>query len=203
MATLPKIPQAVRDRARVLYRELGPAQFHAALAARDPVAAARIGAGDRQRMIRAFEVIEATGRSLIAWQEESPGTPSDLGFAAILLDPPRAALYGAIERRFDGMIAKDALDEVRALKDMNLDPHLPALRAVGVPELGRHLAGELGREDAVALAKQSSRRFAKRQVTWFRHQTLGSRLLTVADSLDKQFSERLTPNIYSFIACSF
>jgi tRNA dimethylallyltransferase len=199
LAPLPTIPASVRARTRALMEAHGAAEFHRLLVARDPSAGARILPTDRQRMIRAYEVIEATGRSLVAWQEETRAAPTELEFASLLIDPPRDELYAAIERRFDRMMEAGALDEVRALRAMNLDPHLPAARAVGVQELGRHLAGAAKLEDAVAAAKQSSRRFAKRQVTWFRHQPLGKRVMTLSDPITAQFSESLDQKIFNFI----
>jgi len=199
LASMPEIPEAVRARARALCDEIGPAEFHRVLLARDPAAAARIAPADRQRMIRAYEVIEATGRSLLAWQADGAEKAPDRAFAAILLDPPRDALYAAIERRVDKMMAAGALEEVRAFRAMALEPHLPASRAVGVVELGRHLAGEIPLEDAVAQMKQATRRLAKRQITWFRHQSLGSRLLTLPEMNFAQLSESPDQRIFNFI----
>lgn len=200
LVDLPKVPKSVRDAARSLYERLGPEGFHAALAERDPLAGRRLRPTDRQRLIRAWEVYEVTGRSLMLWQAavtEAP--PADLRFAAVVLDPPRDELYAAIDRRLDAMLAAGALEEVRALLAMGLDPHLPVLRAVGVPELARYIEGGLSLDEAVALAKQASRRFAKRQLTWFRHQPLGSRVLVIHESLIAQFSESLKARIFNFI----
>lgn len=200
LVDLPKIPKAVRDAARSLYNRLGPEGFHAALAERDPLAARRLRPTDRQRLIRAWEVYEVTGRSLMLWQAAATeGPPTDLRFGAVLLDPPRAELYATIDRRLDAMLAGGALEEVRTLLAMDLDPHLSALRAVGMSELARHLKGELSREEAIALTKQATRRFAKRQLTWFRHQPLGSKVLVVREPLDAQFSESLRARIFNFI----
>jgi tRNA dimethylallyltransferase len=200
IAELPEIDAAVREAARARYETLGAEGFYAALAARDPLTAGRLRPQDRQRLIRAWEVLEATGRSLAEWQVEATAAPpAALRFASVLLDPPRAELYAAIERRLDGMMAEGALEEVEALIALGLDPHLPALRAVGVPELARHLSGELTRDEALAAAKQATRRFAKRQLTWFRHQALGPHCLLVNEPLSAQFSESFKVRIFNFI----
>ena len=174
LSELPEIPAEIRAAARERLEAVGPAALHADLARRDPDGAARLKPGDRQRIIRAWEVLEATGRPLSDWQRADRGTPPPgLSFSTIVLDPPRADLYGSCDRRFDAMLAAGGLEEAQALEALGLDPALPALKALGVPELRRHLAGELSLEAAAALARQSTRRYAKRQVTWFRHQVIG------------------------------
>ena len=200
IAELPPIPQAVRAKARNLYDELGAAGVHTALAIRDPVSAERLGARDRQRLVRAWEVLEATGRPLADWQTAmSDNRPAHLRFAAILFDPPRKELYQTIERRLDNMILGGALDEVGALLAMKLDPHLPALKAVGVSEFMRHLEGQLTLEAALAHARQSSRRYAKRQMTWFHHQSLAKDVFVMRELLGAQFSESFEARIFNFI----
>ncbi len=200
LAAVPPVPPEVRARGRELYAELGPAAFHQALAARDPAGAAKLRPRDRQRQLRTWEVLEATGRPLAAWQQEAKVPPADeLAFAAILCDPPKPGLYAAIERRFDAMMAAGALAEVAALSARSLDPALPALRAVGVAELMRHLAGELTLEEAVALAKQASRRLAKRQLTWFRHHEPAPDLLVIDHRPAAQYSESFKARIFNFI----
>ena len=174
LSELPEIPAEIRADGRERLERLGPAALHAELAARDPEGAARLKPGDRQRILRAWEVLTATGRPLADWQREDRGAPPPgLSFSTIVLDPPRAGLYDSCDRRFDAMIAAGGLEEARALDALGLDPALPALKALGVPELRRHLAGELSLAGAAALARQSTRRYAKRQVTWFRHQVIG------------------------------
>jgi tRNA dimethylallyltransferase len=112
--------------------------------------------------------------------------------------PPSAALYAAANARFLAMLDEGALDEVRRLVARGLDPALPAMKALGVAELGRHLAGGLDRASAVALAQQATRRYAKRQLTWFRHQ-LGAAVLPRQLVLTSQYSESLLPEILAFI----
>ena len=185
LSELPDIPEEIRAAARQRLDSIGPAALHAELAARDPAGAGRLQPGDRQRVLRAWEVLEASGRPLADWQRDNRATPPPgLSVSTIVLSPPRDDLYESCDRRFDAMMASGGLDEARALQRLELDPALPALKALGVPELRRHLEGELSLEDAAALARQSTRRYAKRQVTWFRHQVIGqTQPLLVIDSL--------------------
>jgi len=173
IAPIPDIPGDIRTAARVRHAEIGAAAFHADLAARDPLMAARLQPGDGQRLMRAWEVIEATGRSLAEWQAEPPLAP-DLDFTMIVLTPPRDDIYAACDARLETMLAEGALDEVAALSARaaaeRLDPSLPVLKAVGFAELAAYLAGETTLATALAAARQQTRRYAKRQMTWFRHQ---------------------------------
>ncbi len=173
IAPIPDIPTDIRAAARARYADIGGAAFHAALAQRDPVMAARLEPADGQRLMRAWEVLEATGRSLAEWQDEPVRAPN-LQFTMIVLTPPREEIYAACDARLEAMIAEGVLDEVAALMKRaereHLDPSLPVLKAVGYPELADHLAGRSTREVALAAAQQQTRRYAKRQITWFRHQ---------------------------------
>jgi len=170
LAEIPAIPEAVRDRARRRFAGEGGEAFRAALIARDPVSA-KLAANDGTRLTRAWEVLEATGRPLSSWQADAAhGVPDHLRFLAVVLTPPREQLYADCDRRFTIMMARGALDEVRALDALKLDPAMPVMKALGVPELRRHLAGEWTLAEAVGKACQSTRNYAKRQLTWFRHQ---------------------------------
>ncbi len=171
LAPVPDVPPDLRDEARTLHARLGGAAFHARLAERDAEAAARLAPGDTRRLIRAWEVIEATGAPLAEWQRRQAGEGGlDGRVVRLVLMPPRAALYARCDARFAAMVGRGALDEVAALLGLGLAPDLPAMKAVGVPELARHLAGESDLETAIAAAQQATRRYAKRQLTWFRHQ---------------------------------
>ncbi len=171
LAEIPDIPAEVRAAARARLDTLGCAGLHAELAARDPLTAARLRPSDSQRLIRAWEVLEATGRSLAEWQRATPERPPDgLAFAVIVLDPCRSALYQACDGRFQAMMAAGALDEVRTLEALELPFGAPVHKALGVPEVRRYLAGELALDEAIAQAQRATRNYAKRQVTWFRHQ---------------------------------
>src|SRR5712691_2744167 len=169
LAAIPPIPAAIREEAAALHRALGGAAFRERLAALDPAAAARLPPGDRQRLMRAWEVVSATGRPIGEWQA-GPAAALPYRFASILLAPLREALYAACDARFLGMIAAGALDEAAALAARGLDTELPAMKGVGVPELLRHLRGDIALDEAVAAAQLATRRYAKRQMTWFRHQ---------------------------------
>jgi tRNA dimethylallyltransferase len=170
LSPLPSADEAARAEATALYARLGGAAFRAALGKRDPAAAARLEPGDRQRLIRAWEVLEATGIALSDWQARPREPGHDLDFRMIGLLPPREDLYARIDGRFLGMIARGALDEARRFAELGLARTLPANRALGLPELRSHLAGEIGLDRAIAAAQQASRNYAKRQMTWFRHQ---------------------------------
>jgi len=196
LAPVPPVPARLREEARALHARLGGTDFHAALAELDPETANRLAPGDAQRLIRAFEVVLATGRGLAAWQRDqsAPGIRA----AAIVLLPPREALYALCDARFLAMMAQGAEAEAAALLARRLSPTLPAMKAVGVRELGALLAGRMTREAAIAAAQQATRHYAKRQYTWFRRQLTDSaslRKLVVGE----QFSESLLPEIFSFI----
>jgi tRNA dimethylallyltransferase len=174
LSDVPAIPDGVRAAAHARLAEQGGEAFRAALIARDPDSV-KLNPGDTTRLTRAWEVLEATGHPLSHWQSQTAqGAPEDLRFTILFLDPPRADLYALCDRRFVLMMEQGGLEEVRRLDELvqarDLPADLPALKALGVPELRRHLRGEIGMADAVALAQQSTRRYAKRQVTWFRHQ---------------------------------
>ena len=170
LAQMPDIPAEVRQ----LWRTRGEAEpaeaLHAVLTARDPVMAARLRPSDRQRVLRALEVLEGTGRSLAEWQD-APTQPllREDETARFVLAPPRDWLRARIAERFGVMMEQGALDEVRALAARGLDPSLPAMRALGMKPLSGHLAGKLGLDAAVGRAVTETRQFAKRQETWFRN----------------------------------
>jgi tRNA dimethylallyltransferase len=191
LAPIPDVPAQVREEAASLHATLGAERFHAALAERDPEMAARLAPGDTQRVRRAYEVVAATGRSLASFQAET--APADGAFVTVLLMPPRDVLNVACDARCKAMIAAGALDEVRALLRQTLSPDLPAMKALGVRELSRHIAGELDFDPALTLFRQATRQYAKRQYTWFRHQLRGARVW------DAQFSESIKAEIFSFI----
>ncbi|MFM5924169.1 MAG: tRNA (adenosine(37)-N6)-dimethylallyltransferase MiaA [Novosphingobium sp.] len=167
IAPVPPIDPAVRS----AVRELPAAEAYAALQAADPARAAVLSPGDTTRLARALEVVRSTGRPLADWQAERVG---GIGHAvelhAALLLPPRDWLYERCDRRFSQMIAHGALDEVEALLARKLDPALPVMRAIGVPELAALLTGEMTGKEAQARGAQATRNYAKRQFTWFRNQ---------------------------------
>jgi tRNA dimethylallyltransferase len=202
IAPVPEVPGAVRDEARGLLAAEGAAALHARLAAADPRTAAGLRPSDGQRLARAWEVWRATGRGLADWQSE-PSEPPDWCFRMVLLDPPRAALRAAIATRFTAMLAAGALEEVRALLSLGLDPALPAMRATGVPELAAVIRGEAGSAEAEQRAVIASGQYTKRQGTWFRHRSpvVGEGLHTIHARFagHKQFSERDWDDIEGFV----
>jgi tRNA dimethylallyltransferase len=171
LSAVPPIPPELRDNVRVRLERDGVEALHAKLAQIDPAAAERLKPRDRTRIARALEVVEATGRSLTDWHRE--GLPPLLPqgeFSALFLAPERDDLYARIDARFDTMLQAGALQEVGALAARRLDPLLPAMKAHGVPALIRHLAGEISLEEAAVIGRADTRRYAKRQFTWYRHQ---------------------------------
>jgi tRNA dimethylallyltransferase len=171
LAAVPPIPPDVRAAVRERLAAEGIAALYAELAARDAATAQRLMPGDRARVTRALEVVLATGRSLTDWHRDGMHPALDPDRAVkIFLDVDRAELYRRIDARFDVMLASGALDEVRALGRRGLDPALPAMKAHGVPWLIRHLQGEIGLDAAADEGKRDTRRYTKRQATWFRHQ---------------------------------
>jgi tRNA dimethylallyltransferase len=171
LADVPAIPADVRAEVRDRLDRLGEDAFRQALALADPQAAARIATGDRQRLAGAMEVAKATGRSLTDWQAATTPLLAVGAYRALVLDPPREALYDRCDARLGAMVGEGVLEEVRALTARRLDPRLPAMKTLGVRELARHLDGELSLDQALDLACQETRRYAKRQSTWFRNQT--------------------------------
>jgi tRNA dimethylallyltransferase len=171
LAAVPPVPADVRASVRGRLQADGVAPLYAELMQRDPVTAQRLMPADRSRVSRALEVILATGRSLTEWHREGMPPSVDAARAAkIFLAPERAQLYRQIDERFDRMILSGAVDEVRRLGERGLDPSLPAMKAHGVPWLLRHLRGEIALDEAVDGAKRDTRRYTKRQLTWFRNQ---------------------------------
>jgi tRNA dimethylallyltransferase len=181
LAAIPTVPADIREAARQRLAALGVAGLHAELMARDPLTAAGLRPSDPQRVLRAWEVFEATGRPLASWQQEA-GTPvlAGLKLARFVLDLDRADLRERIRVRFLNMLEEGAAAEAAALA--RLDPTLPAAKILGLRQLTALAAGEIEAEDAITLAVTATRQFAKRQVTWFRHRMADWEWLSVGDS---------------------
>ncbi len=192
LAPVPAIPAEVRDEVRCKMEALGPEAFHAELASLDPEMAARLAPSDRQRLARAYEVRVATGRSLADWWRDAPeGSP--MAAAKIVLLPEKEALTLACAARTRAMVAAGVVAEVAALLERGLDSSLPIFKAVGLKGLARHLAGSDDLETALAGLDAETRRYAKRQRTWFRHQISDAHVVTA------QLSERIFQDIFTFI----
>lgn len=172
-----EIRAALRSRAE---REGAPA-LHAALAARDPVTAARLEPNDAPRILRALEVLETTGESISALQAETRPALERDQWAGIALTPDRAALYPVIDARYDAMLESGALEEVRTFAARNLDPTLPAMKAHGAPALMAYLEGDMPLRVAAEIGKRDTRRYAKRQFTWIANQMPDWRRVTTPD----------------------
>lgn len=169
LSPIPEIPADVRGRWRAAAQSTPATEMHRLLAERDAQTAAAIRPSDTQRVVRALEVLEATGRPLTEWQR-MPGSPLLAADRCrrLVVSIDRDALYARADARFVRMVEGGALDEVRALMALELDPSLPAMRALGVAPLARHLAGEIGLETAIADGQRDTRNYVKRQLTWLR-----------------------------------
>lgn len=167
IAPIPGIDPGIRQSVR----EMATHDAYDALLREDPAIAARLKPADRTRIGRALEVIRSTGRSILTWREDRTGGIGDeINLRAVVLIPDREWLYERCDRRFDEMIACGATGEVAALLARGLSPSLPVMRAIGVPELAAYVRGETDLETAAAAARQATRNYAKRQLTWFRNQ---------------------------------
>ena len=206
LSPIPEIPVDVRHAVRAACDTRGLPAMRAELESRDPVMAARLEPADRQRTLRALEVLEATGRSLADWQAEpKSGPPPGLRFATILLTPPRAELYAACDERLRQMVAQGAIEDVAEVyarieeqSDRNpaekesLDDAL-LLKALGVPQFRAYCDGVLDLETAIEKAQIATRRYAKRQMTWFRGNYISQKTITV------KYSKNYDAGIFSFI----
>jgi len=182
LAEVPAIPPEARAEAEADFARLGEAGFRARLAVADPAATERIAPGDRQRLVRAWEVYAATGESLSDWRKTGAPALAPGGWTALALEPPRETVYARCDARLEAMVRAGALEEVAALAARGLDPTLPAMKALGVRELAAHLRGETSLADALAAAQRETRRYVKRQLTWMRGQMGDWPRITAADA---------------------
>lgn len=203
IAEIPQTPKGVRDTARARRKTIGAEAFHQELSSRDPESAARLNAADSQRVLRAWEVFEATGRALSDWHRD-PVPPTGLTFQMVVLTPAREELYANCEGRFDQMLEMGALDEVKSLADRaereHLDPDLPIFKALGYPALAAHLRGEMSLADAKSKSRQQTRNYAKRQMTWLRHQLPAEDGADPSDIPVLKYNYNNIDNIFSFLS---
>jgi tRNA dimethylallyltransferase len=182
-APIPEIDPAVRMRAKALLDELGAPGLHAHLAARDPMTAIKLRPSDSQRLMRAWEVLEGTGKPLAWWQSQPTHPPmgehGPVSALAFVVNPGRAELYAACNDRLIAMVAKGAVAEVRAALALypDADYEQSGFKALGFKEIRQHIEAQVSLEQAVAAAQQATRNYAKRQGTWFRHQLREATLL--------------------------
>lgn len=193
IAPIPNVPAKIHDATTTLYQDIGGAAFRQNLATLDPLAAARLTDGDRQRLIRAMGVVTATGTPLSSWQAGAhegalAGRPVTLAML-----PPREILYQRINNRFDLMLEAGALDEVCRLAARQLDPTLPLMKALGVVALKSVLDGEMTCDEAAYISKRDSRHYAKRQMTWLRNN------YNTQITINTKLSKSLIDNIFSLI----
>ncbi|MGU3398177.1 tRNA (adenosine(37)-N6)-dimethylallyltransferase MiaA [Brucellaceae bacterium D45D] len=171
LSQMPQVPQNVRDHWRERMHDEGSESLHRILSERDPRIAATLKSTDSQRIVRALEVIEGTGKSLLEWHgAKGASLVDDASARKIVLLPDRGLLSARIAQRFETMWAEGALDEVKELLAMRLDPALPAMKAIGVREIAAFFEGELSEQEAIERAVIATRQYAKRQSTWFRNQ---------------------------------
>ncbi|MDK1378353.1 MULTISPECIES: tRNA (adenosine(37)-N6)-dimethylallyltransferase MiaA [unclassified Sinorhizobium] len=171
LSDMPEIPAAIRETLRARLKEQGAEALHAELAARDPQTATQLRPGDGQRIVRALEVIEATGKPIHLFQQSRGPMIVDPDRAQkIVVLPDRAVLHSRIDRRFETMLERGAVDEVRALLALDLSPDMPVMKAIGVQQIAAMLRGEIGEAEVIATGAAATRQYAKRQMTWFRNQ---------------------------------
>ncbi len=195
VASIPDIAEDIRAFWRARAQDDGAEVLYKILSARDAAMAARLKPGDTQRLVRALEVLEGTGRSLHEWQKDTPSAPHLAAEQCMrfVIAPPREALYERINTRFDNMMAAGALDEARAVKELGLAANLPAMKALGLKQLLAHIDGKLTLDKAQEQAKMMSRRYAKRQMTWLRGNMIAWNWIL------EQETKRQLAKIFSFI----
>ncbi|HEU0159011.1 MAG TPA: tRNA (adenosine(37)-N6)-dimethylallyltransferase MiaA [Hyphomicrobiaceae bacterium] len=194
LSPVPAADPAVRAHWRQQVAARGSEELHALLASRDPAMAARLKPSDPQRIVRALEVLDSTGRSLADWQRQAGRPVLAAGETTpLLLLPPPASHAAAIAERFQRMLGAGALEEVRQLVALGLSPELPIMRALGVAALSSHLAGQQSLTAAAAAATTATRQYAKRQMTWFRRNMISWK------TFESQETESFIKEILAFI----
>lgn len=169
LSWVPQLDEAIRQK----WRNYSDSRsLHGELEKRDGAAALKLRPSDHQRIIRALEVIDSTGKSILDWQNQDKGSAliGPGGLKKILLMPERSLLHQRINGRFDRMVEEGALSEVEAFMKHKFDASMPAMKAIGVRQISAHLGGELSLEEAIEKSKAATRQYAKRQSTWFNNQ---------------------------------
>lgn len=198
---IPSVPPEVRAEAERLVGSGRRELLRRDLETGDPESHARLHPNDTQRLMRAWEVLKATGRPLSYWQNHASLSPAPWRFAWILILPSPEQLAVSIDRRFEAMVKEGALEEVRRLLDLELPHSSTAAKAVGVPELAAYVQGTSELEQAVEAAQLATRRYAKRQLTWLRGQVLGSKetLIELGEQYSDQKCGQLFPKVLQFV----
>ena len=167
IAPIPDVAPDIREAVRAM----DTADAYAALSEADPASAARLHPADRTRIARALEVVQSSGQTITHWQQQREGGIADIvDVKPLILLPPRDWLRERCDLRLEMMFDEGGLEEVAALRERQLDPDLPVMRAIGVPQILAYLNGQISREEALIQAQAATRQYAKRQYTWFRHQ---------------------------------
>ncbi|MGA7328540.1 MAG: tRNA (adenosine(37)-N6)-dimethylallyltransferase MiaA [Rhodomicrobium sp.] len=194
LSAIPSIPSDIRDHYRRAAQKSGADALHAELTRRDPATASRLRPTDTQRLVRALEVLEGTGRPLSDWQVEKqpPLLPLSQTYPISLM-VERDELYKRCDARFDAMLNDGVIEEARSIEALALSPALPAMRAVGLPPLLAYLRRDLSLEEAGTAAKTATRNYAKRQLTWIRNNFITWK------SSNEQEKERTKSEINRFI----
>ncbi|WP_072378315.1 tRNA (adenosine(37)-N6)-dimethylallyltransferase MiaA [Rhizobium tibeticum] len=171
LSDMPVIPDELRNRLRSLLQSEGPDELYRRLQERDPLVADSLRPQDGQRIVRALEILEATGRSIVDFQAQAGPVIVDPSTSRrIVVEPERAVLHQRINARFEKMLEQGAADEVRALSALSLSPDMPVMKAIGVSQIAAMLRGELTRDEVLERGAAATRQYAKRQMTWFRNQ---------------------------------
>lgn len=200
LSPVPAIPADVRTEARARIRDLGVAAFRTELMTRDAASVAAMRPEDSQRLVRAWEVLEATGVPLHEWQQRDAGADPLGPSLRVVVLPDRSSVSAAIDARAHRMVEEGVYNEVAALDSLALSDELPATRAVGVREVRAWVRGEATEEVAVAAMQTATRQYAKRQFTWFRNQAADWRACGVGGIVtDPQYPESLFAEIFPFI----
>lgn len=169
LAVIPAVPAVIKEEIEKSWQQLGPESFYQQFQQIDPLMAQRLHPNDRQRLVRAWSVKQATGKSLLEWwQTGNPVLP--IKYLLTTLIPERPFLYAACDQRFLTMIKKGGVEEAAAIYQMKLPPHLPGMGILGLKQLFAYFEGAITREQAIILGQQATRQYAKRQTTWFRNQ---------------------------------
>jgi tRNA dimethylallyltransferase len=194
LSPIPPVREEVRERWRAQAESRGADAMHGELLDRDPIMAARLQPTDMQRIVRALEVLESTGRSLAAWQAVK-GQPvlNEADTVRFVVQGDRAELHARADARFAAMMQEGAIDEVKALREMQLDAGLPAMRAIGVRPLTQALVGEIDLAAATAASRAETRQYIKRQDTWAKSHMISCR------PVETKYMECFTQNIFAFI----
>ncbi|QEK89884.1 tRNA (adenosine(37)-N6)-dimethylallyltransferase MiaA [Wolbachia endosymbiont of Chrysomya megacephala] len=182
LSSIPQISQEVRENVNELRKNLSKEEFYKLVLSKDPRIQGKIFINDSHRLSRALEVITETGKTIFVWQENRQ-PPLFNNFKVYTILPKREDIYRKINSRFIEMVENGAIDEVKNLLSMNPSPHLPAMKAHGVPEIIRYLKGEITLDEAIQIAQTNTRHYAKRQYTWFKNQFPNSQVIDCANKL--------------------